>query len=163
MPATGALLVWDVGWGIAALLAGFFLLAYRDPGTPRIRAVLDRTLVPALHRLGVLAWSWWQFTLAAGIVVAAGASLQIGPFTCGTGTDDVGAYLASGRAALSGANPFLVPSCGGSQQIPYGLAAVGLNAIGSLGGRPGIWAVWLAVALLLVPLVWWLAKGDRGY
>ncbi len=72
--------------------------------------------------------------------------------------------LDSGRAFWAGGNPFAaVPYCGGTLGVPYGLAAVLLDALGSLGGLPGICIVWGAVVLSILPLTWLAGGTDRRY
>jgi hypothetical protein len=72
--------------------------------------------------------------------------------------------MDSGRAFWAGANPFSnVAYCGGTLQVPYGLAAVLLDALGSLGGLTGICIVWGAVVLAILPLTWVVGGPDRRY
>ena len=108
---------------------------------------------------------WW--TLAVGAAAVYGAvvayDLAFGLYSCAraAGASDALAFLASGRAFLSGGDPFQVANCGSTVAIPYGLATVLVNALGSLGGLAGIAVVWGAVTVLVLPLTWWVA-GPAG-
>ncbi len=101
---------------------------------------------------------WWTFALGAaavyGVVIA--FDLAYGLYDCAqaSGVSDALAFLASGRAFLAGGDPFRVTACGLTVPVPYGLATVLLNALGSLGGVAGIAIVWGAVTVLVVPLTW---------
>jgi hypothetical protein len=94
----------------------------------------------------------------------AAAFLQSRPIPCGAGTDDTWVLLLSGRAALAGGDPFQVVSCGRTVPVPYGIVAVGLDALGALGGRVGIWLVWELPTLAVLPLLWTLSpEADRRF
>jgi hypothetical protein len=162
-PPEISLLYWDLAWGVVAVVVGFFLIGYRWRRTPEIKELVDARFRPFLERIGFFDWDWRHFTVLIAIIFAIGASLQAEPFPCGRGTDDVGAFVASGHNFWIGASPFNVSVCNSPVVVPYGIGAVALNAVGSLGGRAGVWAVWLAVALLLIPATWRLAGPDRRY
>jgi hypothetical protein len=119
--------------------------------------------LPLLARIRFSEWDWRPFVAIVAIIVAFGASLQVGPNPCNSGVDDVAAFAASGHALLIGQNPFLIQLCGHPDPIPYGIGAVAANAVGSLAGQPGVWFVWLAVALSLIPILWKLAGEERRY
>ncbi len=148
-------------------VGGLLLLLAR---TPRGRS-LHHALVRALRRCAGeddLGWlKWWHLALGAAVFYAAvtGFDVVTGSYACpgGTRPSDLIGYLDSGRALLSGANPFSVPDCGGTIAEPYGIAAILISAVGSLGGVPGIALVWGAVGVALVPLTWALAGPDRRY
>ncbi len=88
-----------------------------------------------------------------------------GLYSCpgGGGYSDLQGLLRSGEAFTAGLDPFTVASCGATVHVPYGLAAVLVDALGSLGGAAGIAAVWGAIALSLLPLTAWVAGPERRY
>jgi hypothetical protein len=154
---------------LTATLAAVGLLLLLDRGGPWpstrgwLRRALDRVVAPST----VDRFPGWPIAaaVAAGYSVITGFDLATGLYNChGTGgAADLVGLLHSGRAFWSGANPFTVPDCGSPITVPYGLAAVLLDALGSLGGAAGISAVWGTVAVAVVPLVWWLGGRDRLY
>lgn len=149
--------------GTLCFLLSPLVLAYRWKRTPSARRLLD-----AVQRkfTGRPDWRWLRLEhlmLGLVLVTAANIAWQVATLHC---ADDSLAILASGQAALRGQNPFLVTYCGGTSpaQIPYGTAEVALNALGALSGMVlGMWLVWQALALAVVPLVWSLAGDDRRY
>lgn len=107
---------------------------------------------------------WIPIAVAGAVAFAAVAAFGIGTGAYGCfppGVSDPIGVLNSGRAFWSGSDPFYVPDCGGHLQIPYGLAAVLIDALGSLGGLPGLYAIWGAIAISLLPLAWYVAGSDR--
>jgi len=145
---------------------GLVLLLLRTPNGAGLARRLDRWARRASSH-GSLDWLDWKLPLVvAGAVYAAVIAFDVafGLFACsGNGPSDIAALVASGRAAWAGGDPFTVSSCGSSIQVPYGIAAVVLDAIGSLGGTVGIAFVWGLVALSIVPLTWTVAGPDRRY
>lgn len=148
-------------------VGGLLLLLAR---TPRGRKLRDG-LVPGFHRLTGrqnLDWlEWWHIALVVGVLYAAVAAFDVtsGAYGCpgGIHESDIIGYLDSGRALLSGGNPFSVPDCGGTIAEPYGIAAILISAAGSPGGIPGVAFVWGLVGVGLVPLTWAVAGPDRRY
>jgi len=139
------------------------VLAYRWPRASGVRRALDRLQ----RRLtGRPDWSWLGLsTILLPLIVLTVANIvwQVSTLHCG---DDSLALLASGQAALSGHNPFLISYCSHPMpdQIPYGLAAVSLNALAAVSGSvAGVWIVWQLLALAVVPLVWAIGGTDRRY
>ncbi|MGA9840266.1 MAG: glycosyltransferase 87 family protein [Thermoplasmata archaeon] len=156
------------GIGIAVLaVVSFVLLAVRTHWGTRLRTGLRRALERTVGRPGLGWLRWWHLTaaVAVGMTVVMGFHLAVGDYGCiGPGQpSDLRGFLAQGRALWSGGNPFRVAACGGTIQEPDGLAAVLLNAVGSLGGTAGVALVWGAVAVALVPLAWRVAGPDRRY
>jgi len=149
--------------GVASFLTSPLLLAYRWKRTPWVRPMLDGWQRRITGRPD---WQWLRLRhllLALVLVTAANVGFQVATLHC---SDDSLAILASGQAALSGHNPFLVNYCGGTSpaNIPYGTAEVALNALGALSGSvAGMWLVWQLLALAVIPLVWRLAGADRRY
>jgi hypothetical protein len=154
---------------LTATLATVSLLVLLDRGGPWastrgwLRRALSRVVAPAT----VDRFPWWPIatTVAAGYAAIVAFDLATGLYQChGTGgAADLLGLLRSGQAFWAGGNPFTVPDCGTPITVPYGLAAVLLDAVGSLGGMAGIAAVWGAVAVAIVPLVWRLGGPDRRY
>jgi hypothetical protein len=110
----------------------------------------------------------WRILALVAAVVYVGVTtynLELGLYGCAraAGPSDALAYYESGRAFLSGGNPFVVSNCGGSVSIPYGLSVVLVNALGSLAGLPGVVLLWGAVAIAILPLTAWVAGPDRRY
>ncbi|MGA8542439.1 MAG: hypothetical protein WB947_02690 [Thermoplasmata archaeon] len=142
------------------------LIVMTDRGAP-LRAGLRRSLErltgsPDLHWL-----RWWHVAavVTGGFLVVLSFDFANGLYACtrpGSPTD-IGGFLAQGQALWAGTNPFLVTSCGGTIPEPDGLAAVLINGLGSVGGLPGIAAVWAIVAIALVPLTWYVAGPERRY
>jgi hypothetical protein len=159
----------DVGYLGAALFLALtvslngLVVAYRwGPGASIHRAI-DRIRQRLTGRPD---WSWlrlWHLLLPLVLVSAANVGWQVATLHC---NDDSLALLVSGRAALHGQNPFVVSFCSEPTPdlIPYGLAAVSLNALAALSGTvAGVWIVWQALALAVVPLVWAIGGEDRRY
>jgi len=154
----GSTLVFGVSFGLS-----FLVLAYRSPRFPWVRHGIDR-----LQRwtTGRSDWSWlrlWHIMVPLAVVTAVNILWNVSWAHC---SDDSFAILASGTAALHGNDPFSVAFCGHpyATSIPYGLAEVSLDALGALSGSiVGIWLVWQAFALAVVPLVWKIAGKDRRY
>ena len=157
-----------VTWGVFAALSAlnFLVLLYRTERGARIRPAV-RKVLRRLSGRDDLRWLDWQPLLAAGVIAFAAVSaygILSGQYGCHPpGVSDPVGVLNSGRAFWAGQDPFKVPDCGGSLEIPYGLAAVLISAVGSVGGLTGIYVVWGAVALSLLPLTWLAAGADRQY
>lgn len=159
-----------VTWGVFAALSllGLLVLLYRTEWGARsgLRTWVLRQLRRVSGRAD-LEWLDWQPILVAAVIAFAAVSaygMLSGQYGCHPpGLSDQVSTLNSGKALWAGQNPFTVPDCGGHQEVPYGLASVLIDAIGSLGGLPGIYAVWGAVALALIPLTWALGGPDRRY
>jgi hypothetical protein len=158
----------DLGYAVSLLLLAAsvglnaLVLAYRSPRTPRIRSAIDRMQ----RRLsGRSDWSWLRLRhllVPLAALAAINVTWQVATLHCG---DDSLALLASGQAALHGQNPFVINYCSyPGHPIPYGLAAVTLDMVGSVGSSvAGIWIVWTVVALAIVPLVWVIGGEQRRY
>jgi hypothetical protein len=146
---------WTVLAGLAALNLLVLLYATEPrPGAwlrPRVLRMLR-----ALSRRSDLRWLDWQpLTVALGIAFAAVAAygIQSGQYGCyPRGTDAIG-ILNSGKAFWAGTDPFQVTGCGATLTEPYGLAAILI----------GIYVVWGAVAVSLLPLTWAVAGSDRRF
>ncbi len=157
-----------VTFGFVGLLgvASFLLLLLRTRYGTGIARAVDRFL-RAVSTRGNFSWLDWRLVLlvcGAAYAAVIAFDLTYGLFACsGKGPSDILGLLASGRAVLNGKDPFTVSDCGGSLDVPYGLAAVVIDVIGSPGGVIGIAAVWGLVALALIPLTWVLAGPDRRY
>jgi hypothetical protein len=147
---------------VAFIVSGFVVL-YGWSGVPGFRAWVDRTLFRRRQSLSTIPWDWRVIALVLGVVFVAAAFVQSAPIACSSGEDDTLALLQSGRNFLAGGNPFVTFQCGHSVHVPYGIASVLLSALGSLGGRIGIWLVWNLAALSLIPLTWFLAAEHRWY
>jgi hypothetical protein len=147
---------------VGLILSGLVVL-YAESWASGFRGWVDRNLLDRLRGLRSIAWDWRAVALPVGVVFVAAAFLQSGPIACSAGEDDTLALFQSGRALLALGNPFLTYQCGHAVLVPYGLASAILDALGSLGGRIGIWLVWNLLALLLVPLTWSLALAHRWY
>jgi hypothetical protein len=148
----------DVVFLVAVGAAGLVLLWW-----PTRRAGPEGTLARVVRQLAD--WRIVTATAAAVYVGVVAYDLAGGLYECSraAGASDALAFLSSGRAFLSGANPFVVSNCGATVTIPYGFAAVLLNAVGSLGGLAGVVLVWGAVSVVVLPLTWWVAGPDRRY
>jgi hypothetical protein len=159
-----------VTWVVLALLTALSLaiLLYRTEwgGRVGLRSWALRCLRQVSGRPD-LEWLDWQPILVAGAVAFAAVSaygMVSGQYGCHPpGVSDPIGVLNSGKAFWNGQNPFYVTDCGGHIQVPYGLAAVLISAIGSFGGLPGIYFVWGVVALAIIPLTWAVAGPDRRY
>lgn len=151
---------------VAAASLGLLLLRLA-PGARRLRPLSAWAARWAPRRAG----PWWDWKpIAAFVAVAYGLVVAFdvltGQYACGVAgsTSDPIALLHSGQAFWAGQNPFLVHDCGVSTQIPYGFAAVLVDALGSLGGLAGIGAAWGCFAVAVVPLAWFAAPPkDRLY
>ncbi len=157
---------WDT-WGVfgALTVVNLLVLVYPTPFGAKIRPRILRGL-RWISRRPDLAWLDWRWPLVIAGVWFGGFSvynLFTGQYGCQPGIlSDALGVMNSGRAFWAGGNPFSgVPYCGQTLQVPYGLAAVLIDAIGSLGGLPGICLVWGAIVLSLLPLTWTVAGGDR--
>jgi hypothetical protein len=148
---------------IVAFLVSGLVVLYGWPRAAAFRRWIDRNFVHRLQVIASVRWDWRVVALVLGIVFVAAAFLQSGPIPCSAGEDDTLALLQSGRNFLAGGNPFVTTQCGHLVSVPYGLASVLLDALGSVGGRVGIWVVWNLLALLLIPLTWALAGSQRWY
>lgn len=156
---------WGVFFALSAV--GLLLLLARTPAGAGLRT-------RAQHFVRRISWrsdpDWldWRPLLAIAAIwftsfaVWHFATGQYGCLSNGLISDPLG-ELDSGRAFWSGQNPFQVAYCGSTLTVPYGLAAVFLDALGALAGIPGILLVWGFVALSLFPLVWRMAGPDRAY
>ena len=147
---------------VASVASGLVVL-YGWPGAPAFRAWIDRNLVRRLAGISAVRWDWRAVALVLGVVFVVAAFVQSAPVPCSAGEDDTFALLQSARNFLSGGNPFVTSQCGHYVLVPYGMASVLLDALGSLGGRVGIWLVWNLLALLLIPLIWILSGAQRWY
>ncbi len=159
---------WDT-WGVFGVLTvvNLVVLLYRT----RYGAAIRPRVVRLLQRIsgrGNLEWLDWRPLAVIAAVWFGGFSaygILSGQYGCQPGIlSDALGVANSGRAFWAGANPFAaVPYCGSTIGVPYGLAAVLLDALGSLGGLTGICLVWGAVVLSVLPLTWWAGGGDRRY
>jgi hypothetical protein len=152
----------DLILALSAVL-NLLVLAYRWPRLPSVRGFFDRLQQRLTGRPD---WSWvrlWHVMVPLLVVSAVNLAWQISTVHC---ADDSLAIFASGRAVLTGHDPFQVTYCSGSSidYIPYGLSQVALDGLAALSGTfAGVWVVWELVALLVVPLVWVVAGDDRRY
>jgi hypothetical protein len=146
-----------------AFALNLLVLLYRFPRAPGVRRGVDR-LWRALTGDG----DWnrlrlWHLLLPLTALTVGNIAWNLATVHC---SEDSFAILASGQAFLHGQNPFLINFCGstGGEQIPYGLAEVLLNGLGATAGAVfGVWIVWQALALAVVPLVWFVAGPDHRY
>ena len=148
---------------LAAFVASGFVVLYGWSVASGFRAWVDRHLVGRLRTAAAFRWDWRVVAVVIGVVFAVAAYVQSAPIPCSAGEDDTLALLQSGRNFLAGGNPFVTYQCGQSVHVPYGIASVLISAVGSLGGRVGIWLVWNLIALALIPLTWFLAVEQRWY
>lgn len=157
-------ITWAV-FGLVSALNLAVLAAYRTEWGARHLARPAAALLRRLSGRNDFDWLDWVPVLAVtaaayGSVVAFG--ILTGAYGCHPpGVSDPIGLLNSGRAFWSGGNPFTVPDCGSTIAVPYGLAAVLVDALGSLGGLPGLYTVWGVVALAFLPLVWSLGGSER--
>jgi hypothetical protein len=156
---------WSVFAGFAALNLVVLLYTTKTSIGHWLRLHSGR-FVRRLSGRSDLPWlDWKPFTVAAAIGFAAVAAYGIlgGQYGCHPpAVSDPMGVLASGKAFWVGADPFQVVDCGGKTPlIPYGAAAVFLDALGSLGGLAGIYVVWGAVAVSILPLTWAVAGPAR--
>jgi len=157
-----------VTWGVFGALSALNLLVllFRTDRGARLRPWVLRTLRRVSGRSDLNWLDWIPILVAATIAFAAVSAYGIlsGQYGCHPpGVSDPVGVLNSGKALWAGTNPFYVSDCGGHIEVPYGLASVLISALGSLGGLPGIYVVWGAVALSLIPLTWAVAGSDRRY
>jgi len=153
--------------GFIALFAGAGLavLAYDSPAFPSWRAWVRK--VAGRRSSGDLDWlnrTLLTVLAATAFALAAATTWLLGGYSCGPhGPSDLATLIASGHAFLTGGDPFTITACGLSgNPVPAGAASVLLDAVGSLGGRPGILLVWGAVSVSLVPLLWSVGGADRA-
>ena len=143
------------------------LLLVRTERGAGLRATLSRWMRRATGHSDLSALEWWHVTLvvAAGWMAIVGYNLATGLYNCsGPGhLSDIVGFLNQGRALWTGGNPFNVPDCGGLIEEPDGLAAVVINAIGSVGGVAGIAVIWGVISVSIVPLLWLAGGPDRRY
>src|SRR5208283_2070747 len=159
---------WDT-WGVFGVLTvvNLVVLLYRTRYGAALRPAVQRLL----HRLSGrsdLGWLDWRPLLVMAAIWFGGFSaygILSGQYGCQPGIlSDALGVMDSGRAFWAGGDPFsAVPYCGGTLLVPYGLAAVLLDALGSLGGLTGICIVWGAVVLSILPLTWAVGGDDRRY
>lgn len=110
-----------------------------------------------------LDWLDWIPVWVAGLAIFAGVAaygIATGQYDCHPPSDAMG-LVGSGQAFWAGTDPFRATACGNIHEVPYGLAAVLVDAVGSLGGLYGIYGVWGLIALSVVPLTWLLNPTDR--
>ena len=160
---------WDT-WGVFGFLTAINLVVLLT--RTRFGQGLRSTVLGWLGRLSHrpdLRWLDWRLLAAPAALWFGGFSayaLLSGQYGCqpnGILSDALG-VMQSGRAFWSGGDPFSnVPYCGGTLTVPYGLAAVLIDAVGSLGGLPGICLVWGLVVLSVLPLTWAVGGSDRRY
>ena len=156
-----------VTWAVLGALAALNLLVllYRSRWGGQVRPWVLRVLRRISGREDLRWLDWQPLLAAAGIAFACVSAYGIlsGQYGCRPGGSDPITILNSGKAFWAGHDPFQVSQCGHTGEIPYGLAAILLTAIGSLGGMPGVYLVWGLVALSVVPLTWAVAGPDRRY
>jgi hypothetical protein len=166
--AVAVLSNWDT-WGVFGLLTvvNLLVLLYRTSYGARLRPAVQR-LLRRLSGRSDLGWLDWRLLLVMAAIWFGGFSaygILSGQYGCQPGIlSDALGVMDSGRAFWAGGDPFsAVPYCGGTLLVPYGLAAVLLDAVGSLGGLTGICIVWGAVVLSILPLTWAVGGDDRRY
>ena len=159
---------WDT-WGVFGFLTvvNLLVLLYRTSYGKRLQPVVRR-LLRRLSGRSDLGWLDWRPLLVMAAIWFGGFSaygILSGQYGCQPGIlSDALGVMDSGRAFWAGGDPFSgVPYCGGTLGVPYGLAAVLLDAVGSLGGLTGICIVWGAVVLSILPLTWAVGGDDRQY
>ena len=153
--------LYDAWPEIVATAASFLLVLYSWPAAHRWRAWVDRRA----RSVDLARWlDWRTLTVAIGVIFLVAAFVQSAPVAgCPNTSDDTGSFLYQGQALWMGQDPFRLYRCGVLVPIPIGLTGILVNALGSIGGRPGIWIVWEFLALLLIPLTWALAGKDRRF
>jgi len=158
----------EVTWTVVAAFATLNLLVLLYASDTRAGAWLRPRVLRSLRFLSGredLEWlDWLPVTVAVGAGFAAVSAYGIatGQYGCQpVVVSDPVSVLSSGRAFWAGTDPFRVASCGGYANVPNGLASVLISAVGSLGNLPGIYLVWGAVAVSVLPLAWALAGSDR--
>ena len=155
-----------ITWAVLAAFASANLLvlfAASERGAPIRRWALRQ--LKRITRRSDLDWFDWVPVWVGGVAIFSAVvayGLSSGQYACSPASDAFG-LVASGRAFWAGQNPFTASICGGSHEVPYGLAAVLIDALGSLGGIVGIYAIWGLVAFATVPLAWSLAGADRRW
>jgi len=156
-----------VTWSVLGALAtlNLFVLLYRSQRAVGLRRWVLRTLRRISGRDDVRWLDWQPFLAAAGIAFACVSAYGIlsGQYGCRPGGSDPITILNSGKAFWAGQSPFDVSQCHHTGEIPYGLAAILVTAVGSLGGLPGVYVLWGLVALSIVPLSWAVAGEDRRF
>jgi hypothetical protein len=156
-----------VTWLVLGALAALNLLVLVDRSDRG--GIVRPAVLRVLRRISGrddLRWLDWQpLAVAAGVAFACVSAYGIlsGQYGCRPGGSDPITILNSGRAFWAGQSPFQVAQCQHTGEIPYGLAAILLTAVGSLGGLPGVYLVWGLVSLSVVPLAWATAGPDRRY
>lgn len=173
MPALSIFQLWEFVYPVLFAFGGFLVIAYRWERTPGVRRGVDRVFRRFLGPRGLARLRLSHLLGAVGAVMVAAVSYDYLSryFACGpNGVDDPVNLWLSGRSFLSGGDPFTATSCHKTVDVPYGLAAILLDAGGSPGGLFGasagayaVWLVWLLVALTVLPLVWSLGGKDRLY
>jgi hypothetical protein len=150
--------------GFAAI--GLVLLTYESERLPGWRERLRRAIL-RLSRGSDLAWIDARLLTslaAAAFALATATTWALGEYGCTSGgPSDLTTLVTSGREFLHGGNPFTITACGVSTNpVPAGLASVLIDALGSLAGPAGVLAVWGAVSVALVPLLWSLGGAGRA-
>jgi hypothetical protein len=140
---------------ILSLLASSFLLSYRR--FPWVRARVNSLLGdPDWGRIQL-----WHILLPLTLLSLWNVAYNV-LFVVHCPNDSI-ALLLSGQATRSGGDPFHINYCAGYDAIPYGLAQVAFDAVGSTGGLLGIWLIWQLPMLAIVPLAWLIGGDDRRY
>jgi hypothetical protein len=154
--------------GFIALIsvAGFLVLWYDSPRHGAWQARVRRWARRLTGRAD-LAWVDAPFlTAVAAVAFSVGALVtwSYGGYGCtGGGPSDLTTLVASGRAFLSGGDPFRIAACGRiGNPVPAGIASVLLDALGSLAGPAGVLLVWGSVSVAVIPLLWSLAGTEGG-
>lgn len=147
-------------------VTGLLVLLYDSSYVPRWRDWVRRWGA-RLARRPDLSWvDPWLLASAAAVVIAGSQIFywSIGGYDCrAAGPSDLTTLFTSGRAFLTGGNPFTITACGhGGNPVPAGLASVLLDAFGALWGPVGILVVWGAISVALVPLLWSVAGTERA-
>lgn len=139
------------------------LLAATDRGRG-LRAWAVRQLARLSGRTDLDWLDWVPVSVGVGLLFAAVVAygLASGAYACSPASDAWG-MVASGQAFWGGHDPFVATICGGSHEVPYGLAAVLIDALASPGGVVGVYAAWGLIALSIVPLAWSVAGSDRRW
>jgi hypothetical protein len=155
-----------VSWTVVAVFAigNLVLLLSESRRLPRLLAGVRRALARISGRPDLEWLDWWPVVIGMAVVYASVVVYGVlsGQYACSAASDGYG-LVASGRAFWAGQNPFTTSICGGVHEIPYGLAAVLIDALGSLGGIVGIYAVWGAISFAFLPLAWWLGGSERRW
>ncbi|HYA54746.1 MAG TPA: hypothetical protein VEG42_03995 [Thermoplasmata archaeon] len=163
MPAWYDAVVWVVLAAFSTL--NLLLLLSRSERAGRARRWVGRTVHRFLGPDAGSSLDWRPLLVVAAVAFAVVSAIGIGSgqYGCVGGGSDAVTILHSGQAVWMGQNPFLVPECHHMRMVPYGFASVLLTAVGSLAGLPGVYALWGAVALALIPLTWAVAGPDRRF